>query len=563
MGPDLEYLGPLDGGYHHFRDSSGQDYTLDGEDADAAMGEMSQSYSSPSTQQSPEPIVPLTGVLGIPGQAPTQSQSMPQLQGIPQEYGGAPPQQEQPRQRQRVRAPGASEETGPRQVGPNLWDNGDGTFSRVKQGSPGGMSPYTERGAGTAPDLIKDLVGAENDLHFRRSTDMLENEWLAREQRQSAVEKARADMVEAADRRQRAESRLSAIETERNNKWDEFSRRQEQIGKMKMNENAGENWATTILSALAVGAGAFAATTTGAPNFALSILNESKQRKMERQSFNINKAKGDLASERDEYDRYISSTLDGRKLEKQAAIEKEQMAAIDAMNADKALSSLAPEMRELRTQLEQQHNQTLAQLYSMYQVETTNKYQPGSAGGVETFVDPKLKRAGEVGKARKDARENEVDAGNAPVKWNGKTVGVIEKTEAKELNQTNRNFKQGYSVLEKVKRLQKKGKALSQQDRAELDALDFTAIQALRKPGMSSDSDFDRLSKAAGAKDWDMLLNSNYIKADTMQKLLLEEASSFAEQQLGDASYLSDWAKSYRSSDMDHQYNDPDAEMEE
>lgn len=408
MGPNLEYLGQA-GEYQMFRDTAtGEEYPVGQEDADYLL---SQQASAPMSQPSmsaappgpaPEPNVPLTGVLGVPGQPSQPSAGLPRLQGIPQEFGGAAPEQSSPQNLQRVMPRGPSSPQ-PRMRAPGVIDNGDGTVSTYRPPSKGGMQPAARRVGGVAPELMLQQVEAQNSLYERQRENAYLTEETTRDNLLVENEVAATKLQQARMERQEADARVAQVNAERDTRWKEFQTRQEAIRGMKVDPNEGEDWSTVILSALAAGMGTYGSAMTGTPNYALDILNRAKEQKIDSQKYGISQAKDDLATDRYEYDRYSTSTLEGRRLEQQAAIEREQIEATRKLAAEQALRGLEPQLRDILLQQEERHNQTLGQIYNQLQVEASERFVGGSAGGWSRGVDPELKLQGEVAAAQRGA----------------------------------------------------------------------------------------------------------------------------------------------------------------
>lgn len=548
MGPQFDYLGQA-GDYHMFRDqSTGEEYPVGQEDADFLLAQQTAApMQSMQPSQPAEENVPLTGVIGIPGQPQqTQSPGLPKLQGIPQEFGGAPPQSSAPTNLQRVmpRDPGTPQ---PRMRAPGVIDNGDGTVSTYRAGSKGGWQDTARRTSGVDPGLMVSQVEAENDLYQRERENQMTAEEIRRDQLLAAREEAAASLAEKQLKRQESETRVKRIETEREMKWQEFQARQENIRNMKVDPNAGDNWGTVILSALAAGAGAYGAAMTGSPNFALDILNRAKEQKIASQQYGISKAKDDLATDRDEYDRYSTMTLEGRKLELQAAIEREQIEETRKLKAEEGLRSVGPQLDEILLQQERQHNQTLAQIYNQMQVEAAERYVPPTAGGWSRGVDPELKLRGDVAAAQRNAAGGESETEiRTP---DGEVIGTAPDKEARrEMNTRIAAYAEaerlGAQMLELVQKQQSESSLgfRNEEDKARYNSLAVrykNALWSATRSDAPSESESEQFAAAMGGLD---LANFRTGKQRSVLQQTLEDGRSNLSDRIkqigGNPSYL-------------------------
>jgi hypothetical protein len=548
MGPQFDYLGQA-GDYHMFRDqATGEEYPVGQEDADYLMAQ--QAAAPMQSMQPPQPAeenVPLTGVIGIPGQASAPSPGLPKLQGIPQEFGGAPPAAPSgPSNLQRV-MPRQSAGPQPRMRGPGVIDNGDGTVSTYRAGSKGGWQDTARRTSGVDPALVSPQLEAENSLYQRERENAMTAEEIRRDQLLAEREAAAAARQEAELKRQQADAKVAQLNADRDNKWQEFSRRQENIKQMKVDPSAGENWATVLLSALAAGAGAYGSAMTGSPNFALDILNRAKEQKINAQQYAISKAKDDLGTEREEYDRYLSVTLDGRKLEQQAAIERQQIEETRQLKADEGLRGLAPQLDDLLAQLERQHNQTLSQIYNQYQVEAAERYVPPTAGGWSRTVDPELKLRNEVaGLQRGSAGGTSETEIRTP---DGEVIGTAPDKEARrEMNTRIAAYAEaerlGAQMLELVQKQQSESSLgfRDEEDKARYNSLAVrykNALWSATRSDAPSESESEQFANAMGGLD---LANFRTGKQRSVLQQTLEDGRNNLADRIkqvgGDPSYL-------------------------
>jgi hypothetical protein len=384
-------------------------------------------------------------------------------------------------------------------------------------------------------------------LYQRERENAMTAEEIRRDQLLAEREAAAAARQEAELKRQQADAKVAQLNADRDNKWQEFSRRQENIKQMKVDPSAGENWATVLLSALAAGAGAYGSAMTGSPNFALDILNRAKEQKINAQQYAISKAKDDLGTEREEYDRYLSVTLDGRKLEQQAAIERQQIEETRQLKADEGLRGLAPQLDDLLAQLERQHNQTLSQIYNQYQVEAAERYVPPTAGGWSRTVDPELKLRNEVaGLQRGSAGGTSETEIRTP---DGEVIGTAPDKEARrEMNTRISAYAEaerlGAQMLELVQKQQSESSLgfRDEEDKARYNSLAVrykNALWSATRSDAPSESESEQFAAAMGGLD---LANFRTGKQRSVLQQTLEDGRSNLADRIqqvgGDPSYL-------------------------
>jgi hypothetical protein len=406
---------------------------------------------------------------------------------------------------------------------PGVIDMPDGTQMVYKPGSKGGMKRVQERVAGVDPEFMPGMIQDEMAQQERRADVRATLDATMTANANRDLERAEADSNNARIAREKSEAALKRVETERETKWNQFQSRQRAIDTMQTSPEK-EDWGTVILSAIVAGAGAYAATVSGGQNFAQDILNESKRAKVAEKQAAITKAKDDNMSTRDEL-QFISSTLEGRRLEAQAAVEAEQLAAINQLAADKAYDAVAPQIAELKASQEREHQLTMQQIYQMYQVESVDKYQAGSPGGwTRSYAN--LENRAKVAKLTKDA--NDTGSSTVPVYFSGETLGNINKSEAEKLNEKGISAVEMVDILDKVIELQEQGKALSPRDKAELSRLNVIgALTTAKSLGfrVGTEQDFKNISEALGSGNFDFILDTGAFQARNMRKQVVKQAA--------------------------------------
>jgi hypothetical protein len=560
-----EYLGQS-GDYHHFRDEDGQELALDQDTADQLLAE--QSVQEPQASAASEwdkykaPTGSSYGTTRVgdiydnyatqaAGQAEVAKGQSDVFDQYAQEAAQTPADQQK-----RIRLQGSSGkqgQTAPRQIGENLWDNGNGTLTRhvpATRGTPGGMQPYSAAMSGPHPKMME----LANDAQELRANQHIDAQLAADSMRsRKAAEIEQFKLMQAKNMREREdiETRMRIQQADLDEKSRLFEQKQASLEGAKITTK--EDWGTTILSAIAAGLGAYGAATTGSPNFALDIINRSKQQKLATQEANIANAKDNVAIARDERD-MVSNSLEGQRLERKAAIEKEQLDEMRKLAMESELAAVQPQLNSLIQQADKQYADTMAQLYSQWRTETTERYRPGTAGTParnEVVIDPALAMSAEVGKLKSQAREGGADARSGPVYWNGEELATLERESANKVNEANDKFVNFLDNSEELNDLQKNGNMASDVDRGRMNALTPFVVNALRKAGDSSDTDRKAYMDAVGAGDFDLAFRLAQSASREAIRIMTRETKNLNQRYLGTSKHIDDYVKSRKVLDPD------------
>lgn len=482
----------------------------------------------------PSPVLPpdetIIGAAPQSSPSPTRSPLLPALQGIPQEYGGAPPQPERGSGTSRVSLRGRQQQE--QQQGNNGLPPGL-VLERVGA-TRGGMIPQGERISGITPGQQENLVSLTNEAAAMEAKAIMSQAEVKQQQAQAEKNFYELNSLELQNKGQELRQSIEARQTFTDNEVSRLNELIDTAAKEKpsatiFGDGDAQGIAGGVLAMIGLGLAQYASGVTGAKNPVTDMINAAIDQKLQSQREQIRERLKSSTEQRDDL-RQAYRYYDSRDQNLLAAVEtKSYMNALESIMADADMKAAHPMAEQAYAQLGQRLSQLLLPSYQAIQQEATRRYVPGSPGGTRVMVDPLLKAQAEVADLQK--RINEGSGARAPegqaavYGGSGEVVGTIEKDVAKKLNDEAVATKKIVHILDQVEELQRKGGKLSPKDRAWLESLDVLGALQLAQSlsfRVGTEEDFNRASSAIGSGNWDYFTNSNAFKASQMKKLAID-----------------------------------------